>query len=79
MANAAHISLTRHFSTLGYLPADAECLHDIFAQTEAAQHVSLTFSDDEDEGKELSVPDPEPLAGRTRDLQRKNKRPSGPP
>lgn len=25
------------------------------------QHVSLTFSDDEDEGKELSVPDPEPL------------------
>ena len=25
------------------------------------QHVSLTFSGDEDEGKELSVPDPEPL------------------
>ncbi len=34
---------------------------DFLRRKKRQQHVSLTFSDDEDEGKELSVPDPEPL------------------
>ena len=34
---------------------------DFLRRKKRQQHVSLTFSGDEDEGKELSVPDPEPL------------------
>ena len=34
---------------------------DFLRKQKRQQHVSLTFSEDEDEGKELSVPDPEPL------------------
>ncbi len=36
-------------------------VHRFSAPQKRQQHVSLTFSGDEDEGKELSVPDPEPL------------------
>ena len=67
-ANAAHtVTLTVDCSDIldNYDMLDKnlrdERYIDFLRKQKRQQHVSLTFSEDEDEGKELSVPDPEPL------------------